>query len=54
MMFSTSEKEKNQALIPGAGMCKQTLSHLFVHAIDGLNKVTNVINLLPKLHSFRN
>lgn len=53
MVFGTSDKEKSQAVGPGAGMCKQSLSHLWMHAIDGLAKVTDVIDLLPKLLSFR-
>lgn len=53
MVFSTSDKEKSQELGPGAGMCKQSSSHLWMHAIDGLTKVTDVIDLLPKLLSFR-
>lgn len=53
MVFSTSDKEKNKALGPGAGMCKQSSSHLCVHAMDRLTKVTDVIDFLPKLLSFR-
>lgn len=54
MVFSTADKEKSQALVgPGAGMCKQSSSHLWMHTIDGLTKVTDVIDLLPKLLSFR-
>lgn len=53
MVFSTSDKEKSQALDPGAGMCKQSSSHLWMHATDGLPKVTDVTDLLLKLLSFR-
>lgn len=53
MVFGTSDKEKSHAVGPGAGMCKQSSSHLWMHAIDGLAKVADVIDLLPKLLSLR-